>query len=331
MIAQLQASQLFASIDEDLLQYRQLLAVKLNSHVPLVQQVVRHVFSGGKAYRPSLLLLCRRCFDNSSASLSQRQAILLAVATEYIHVATLLHDDVVDSSSLRRGKETVNYAFSNASAVLVGDFIYSRAFELMVESDCSAAIKLFASTTNLIAEGEVRQLMSIGSLSDYPLSDYMRTIESKTASLFATAAKIGAVVAGANTKQQQLLYDYGLNLGMCFQIVDDVLDYRGDMKKMGKHIGDDLLEGKMTLPAILAYADASKTHQQQLQGFAKQPTEAGLTSVVSLINHYKGVEKAMTYASEFQCKALQICQQLPDNEFIKNLARIARFSLRRNY
>ena len=222
---------------------------RLASDVVLVNQVAEHIIAaGGKRLRPMLLLLAARALGHGGADAHQ-----LAAVVEFIHTATLLHDDVVDESDLRRGRKTANALFGNAASVLVGDFLYSRSFQLMVELERMPVMKILADTTNAIAEGEVLQLLHVRN-PDTDEQAYLKVIERKTAVLFAAATRLGALLAGADPAQQQRLHDYGLALGYAFQIADDVLDYSADETTLGKHLGDDLAEGKATLPLIHRFA-----------------------------------------------------------------------------
>jgi len=226
-----------------------LIRSRLASDVVLINQVAGHIVgAGGKRLRPMLLLLSARAFGTVGAEAHQ-----LAAVIEFIHTATLLHDDVVDASSLRRGRATANALFGNAASVLVGDFLYSRSFQLMVELERVEVMRILADTTNAIAEGEVLQLLHVHN-PDTDEAAYLAVIERKTAVLFAAAAQLGALCGNADPAMQERLRSYGLALGSAFQIADDVLDYHGDEAATGKHLGDDLAEGKATLGATRASA-----------------------------------------------------------------------------
>ena len=220
---------------------------RLSSDVVLINQIADHIISaGGKRLRPMLVMLAGHAVGPAGPEHHQLAAII-----EFIHTSTLLHDDVVDESSLRRGRSTANALWGNAPSVLVGDFLYSRSFQLMVELDAMPVMQVLADTTNQIAEGEVLQLLHVHN-PDTDEAAYLRVIERKTAVLFAAATRLGAQLAGADAARQQQLHDYGLNLGLAFQIADDVLDYTADAADLGKNLGDDLAEGKATLPLIHA-------------------------------------------------------------------------------
>ncbi|HQY54940.1 MAG TPA: polyprenyl synthetase family protein, partial [Dokdonella sp.] len=226
-----------------------LIRQRLASNVVLINQISAHIIgSGGKRLRPMLhLLAARACAYRGNGH------ILLAALIEFIHTSTLLHDDVVDESDLRRGRKTANAVWGNAASVLVGDFLYSRSFQMMVELDDMRIMRILADTTNRIAEGEVLQLLNIGN-ADTTEQAYLDVIERKTAVLFSAATRLGAVLAGLPSEQEEALAQYGLHLGYAFQIADDVLDYVSDADTLGKNIGDDLAEGKPTLPVIHAIA-----------------------------------------------------------------------------
>ena len=217
----------------------------VDSEVVLISQIGQYIISaGGKRLRPILTILAGKALGYDQDPLYS-----LAAMVEFIHTSTLLHDDVVDESDLRRGRQTANNMFGNAAAVLVGDFLYTRAFQLMVASNNLRILEVMAEATNIIAEGEVLQLMNIGNI-DVTEEEYLHVIEYKTAKLFQAAAQVGAILAGATDLQEQALKNYGTHLGTAFQIIDDVLDYAGDVTTIGKNLGDDLAEGKPTLPLI---------------------------------------------------------------------------------
>ncbi|MCB1571810.1 MAG: polyprenyl synthetase family protein, partial [Xanthomonadales bacterium] len=222
-----------------------LIRSRLASDVVLINQISEHIISsGGKRLRPMLHLLAAR-----AAGYQGNDHVPLAALIEFIHTSTLLHDDVVDESDLRRGRKTANALWGNAASVLVGDFLYSRSFQMMVELDSMRIMRILADTTNRIAEGEVLQLLNIGN-ADTSEQAYLDVIERKTAVLFSAATRLGAVLAGLPRDQEEALARYGLDLGYAFQIADDVLDYVSDAETLGKNIGDDLAEGKPTLPVI---------------------------------------------------------------------------------
>jgi octaprenyl-diphosphate synthase len=243
------ASGLQHHLTRELKQLDQRLQSTLDSEVVLIRSISDYIVSaGGKRLRPVLVFLTAQSLGGDSKS---ALCVDLAATVELIHTATLLHDDVVDESDLRRGRATANAEFGNAASVLVGDFLYSRAFQVMVASGKMRVLEILAEATNRIAEGEVMQLMALGNL-DLTQSDYMQVIEAKTAKLFEAAGALGAIAANASASDERLLAEFSRRLGVAFQIADDVLDYRGDAESLGKSLGDDLAEGKLTLPIIIA-------------------------------------------------------------------------------
>src|SRR5688572_14425401 len=235
---------------EDMAAVDALIRRRLASDVVLINQVAEYIVgAGGKRLRPMLLLLATGALGGRNGQGIGADAHQLAAVVEFIHTATLLHDDVVDESDLRRGRRTANAVWGNAASVLVGDFLYSRSFQLMVELDRMEVMRILADATNQIAEGEVLQLLHVRN-PDTDEAAYLRVIERKTAVLFAAATRLGALLAGADAKTCDALHDYGMQLGHAFQIADDVLDYAADADALGKNLGDDLAEGKATLPLI---------------------------------------------------------------------------------
>ena len=232
-------------LPEDLSRVNEVINKAVQSDVALISQIGTYIISaGGKRLRPIMTILAGK-----SVGYDGDKLYALAAMVEFIHTSTLLHDDVVDESDLRRGRETANNLFGNAAAVLVGDFLYTRAFQLMVDSGSMRILEVMADATNIIAEGEVMQLMNIGNI-DITEAQYLQVIQYKTAKLFEAAAQVGAILAGASAEQEAALRDYGMYVGTAFQIIDDVLDYSGDPEQIGKNVGDDLAEGKPTLPLI---------------------------------------------------------------------------------
>lgn len=281
---------------------------RLSSEVPLVGQVARYIISsGGKRLRPVLLLLA------SGAIGSQHpQRHTLAAVVEFIHTATLLHDDVVDESTMRRGRSTANEIFGNAASVLVGDFLYSRAFQMMVDVNNMRVMQILADATNVIAEGEVLQLMH---MRDAELSetDYLRVIRSKTAKLFEASSRLAAVLEQAPSEVEEGLATYGQALGTAFQIIDDVLDYEGDASELGKNLGDDLREGKTTLPIICALQHASEADRSRLHQAITHGEIDSLSELVAIIQHSGGLAQARQLASQEAQRALDAIADLPDN------------------
>nr|MCH9645045.1 polyprenyl synthetase family protein [Pseudomonadota bacterium] len=255
-----------------------LLHARLSSNVALINQMSSYIISaGGKRLRPLLLLLCARATNYQG-----KHHQLMAVVIELIHTATLLHDDIVDESATRRGKDTANEVWGNAASVLVGDFLYSRAFEMMVEPDSMKIMKILSKATNEIAQGEVLQLLNCQN-ADLTEAEYYQVIERKTAVLFQAATQIGGILSEVDSTQEQALKDYGLHLGNAFQIIDDVLDYESDSETMGKEVGDDLAEGKTTLPMIYALAHTSGADKQLLEEAINNADNSNIADVVHIL------------------------------------------------
>ena len=265
-------------LKEDLAQTDALLQSRLSSNVALINQMSGYIIgAGGKRLRPLLLLLCARATNYQG-----EQHQLMAVVIELIHTATLLHDDIVDESATRRGKNTANEVWGNAPSVLVGDFLYSRAFEMMVEPGSMKIMQILSKATNEIAQGEVLQLLNCQN-SALTEAEYYQVIERKTAVLFQAATQIGGMLSEIDSNQEQALKDYGLHLGNAFQIIDDVLDYESDSATMGKEVGDDLAEGKTTLPMIYALANTSGSDKQLLEEAINNADNSKITQVVQIL------------------------------------------------
>ena len=298
---------------------------RLASDVALVNQVAEYIIgAGGKRLRPMLLLLAARALGHRGSDAHQ-----LAAVVEFIHTATLLHDDVVDDSDLRRGRRTANAVFGNAASVLVGDFLYSRSFQLMVELDRMQVMRLLADTTNQIAEGEVLQLLHVRN-PDTDEAAYLRVIERKTAVLFAAATRLGALLANAGEAEQARLYSYGLNLGYAFQIADDVLDYAADAEALGKNLGDDLAEGKATLPLIHAIAHSDEATRATLRHAVEHGDVGAMPQVVAAIRATGGLEYSRGKAREFAAAAMLALAGLPDNEATAALRGLAVHAVERD-
>ncbi|MDC9726475.1 MAG: polyprenyl synthetase family protein [Candidatus Thioglobus sp.] len=267
-----------ALLQEDLEQTDVLLQSRLSSNVALINQMSSYIISaGGKRLRPLLLLLCARATNYQG-----KHHRLMAVVIELIHTATLLHDDIVDESATRRGKDTANEVWGNAASVLVGDFLYSRSFEMMVEPGSMKIMQILSKATNEIAQGEVLQLLNCQN-SDLTEAEYYQVIERKTAVLFQAATQIGGILSEVNEQQELALKNYGLHLGNAFQIIDDVLDYESDSETMGKEVGDDLAEGKTTLPMIYALANTSGTDKQLLEDAINNADTSQIKQVISIL------------------------------------------------
>lgn len=297
-------------IAADMREVDRVITERLATGVPLVAQVSRYIVgAGGKRLRPALLLLVCQALGFHGDS-----RFKLAAVVEFIHTATLLHDDVVDESSLRRGRATANAMFGNAASVLVGDFLYSRAFQMMVEANNMQILEVLADATNVIAEGEVMQLMNMHN-ADLDETMYLDVIRSKTAKLFEACARVGAILAGASSSVEQACASYGQALGTAFQIVDDVLDYTGDVKLLGKNLGDDLREGKTTLPLIAAKRLASAPEQAILVSAIENGDISQINTLVEIVQNTGALAVAQQAAAEEARRAIAAIALLPDNEF----------------
>ena len=307
-----------ALIADDMQEVDKVIAARLQSSVPLVGDVARYIISaGGKRLRPSLLLLMCGALEYSGA-----QRFNLAAVVEFIHTATLLHDDVVDESTLRRGRPTANESFGNPASVLVGDFLYSRAFQMMVDTESMRVMQVLADATNVIAEGEVQQLMNThdASLSE---TGYLEVIRSKTAKLFEASARLAAILAGSPPETEQACADYGQALGTAFQVIDDVLDYDGDALEMGKNLGDDLREGKVTLPLIVAMQRGSEAQRTLLRNVIETGTVDELQQVIAIIKETGALAAAREAAATQAQIAMDAAAKLPLNPYTKGLLQLA--------
>ncbi|MDE2146332.1 MAG: polyprenyl synthetase family protein [Burkholderiales bacterium] len=279
---------------------------RLSSRVALIDQISHYIVNaGGKRIRPRLVLLCSEAlgFDGP-------ERFELAAVVEFIHTATLLHDDVVDESALRRGRATANAAFGNAASVLVGDFLYSRAFQMMVGVNRLRVLEVLADATNVIAEGEVLQLMNMHD-ADLAVRDYLQVIRYKTAKLFEASARLGAVLAGADETIEALCADYGRSLGTAFQLVDDLLDYEGSSNELGKNVGDDLREGKPTLPLLLAMERAPPADRSLIRQAIEQGELQRLPEVLDIVRRTGALEATREAARGEAEQARAAASRLP--------------------
>ena len=291
---------------------------RLASDVVLINQISHYIISaGGKRIRPRLVLLFAGAlgFDGP-------QRFTLAAIVEFIHTATLLHDDVVDESSLRRGRQTANAMFGNAASVLVGDFLYSRAFQMMVSVDRMRVLDVLADATNVIAEGEVLQLMNMHD-PDLTVEDYLRVIRYKTAKLFEASARLGAVLAGAPTDVEEHCADYGRSLGTAFQIVDDLLDYEGDTHELGKNVGDDLREGKPTLPLLVAMERGTDADRQVIRHAIEHGEVERLGEIVQIVRRTGALEVTREAARAQAAKARECLGVLPGSAYREALLELS--------
>ena len=291
---------------------------RLTSTVPLVAQISRYIIAaGGKRLRPALLLMV-------CGALGYRgpHRFSLAAVVELIHTATLLHDDVVDASTLRRGRPTANETFGNPASVLVGDFLHTRSFQMMVDAGSMRIMEILSEATNVIAEGEVLQLMNMHDAS-LDEAGYLRVIRSKTAKLFEASARIGAVLAGSPPDVEENCATYGQALGTAFQIIDDVLDYDGDATEMGKNLGDDLREGKSTLPLIAAMARGTPAQAQIVRHAIEQGSTEQLAEIVGIVRATGALEITRSAAFAEARRAMAAAQQLPPTAYSTGLLELA--------
>ena len=303
-----------------------LIRARLASDVVLINQIADHIVSaGGKRLRPMLVVLAGQACGPTGPGHHQ-----LAAIVEFIHTSTLLHDDVVDESDLRRGRSTANALWGNAPSVLVGDFLYSRSFQLMVELDRMDVMRLLADTTNAIAEGEVLQLLHVHN-PDTDEAAYLRVIERKTAVLFAAGTRLGAMASGAGAETQRRLYDYGMALGYAFQIADDVLDYTADAEALGKNLGDDLAEGKATLPLIHAIRYSDERTAGRLRQIVQHGDAGAMPEVLAAIRATGGLDYSRQRAHEYAAAAEQALDGLPECEALTALRGLARYAVERGH
>lgn len=295
---------------EDMLEVNQLIRQYLHSDVVLVNQIGEYIInSGGKRLRPILHLLAAK-----SCGYSGKQHIRLAAIIEFIHTATLLHDDVVDESDRRRGLDAAHTVWGNAASVLVGDFLYSRSFEMMVDVDSMPVMAILARATNVIAEGEVQQLMHLGNAA-LNETQYLRVVEDKTARLFRAAAELGAVITSRSDEIRGAMARFGTQLGVAFQIMDDVLDYTADQEQLGKSLGDDLAEGKTTLPLIYARMAASPDARERLDEIISNGQRERLTEVHEILLATGAIRRAQARAEQIAAQAALELQALPDSVY----------------
>jgi len=315
-----------APIAEDLAEVDAVIRRRLDSGVALIRTVASYIVaSGGKRLRPALVLLAANAFDAKGSTKHE-----LAAVIEFIHTATLLHDDVVDESSLRRGRKTANAEFGNAASVLVGDFLYSRAFQMIVEAGSLRIMRVLADATNVIAEGEVLQLLNVHD-ADTEEESYLRVIRYKTAKLFEAATQVGAILGGASPELERALAEYGTHLGTAFQLVDDVLDYSGDLQETGKNLGDDLAEGKPTLPLIRVMREGTEEERRLVRHAVEQGGKADLEAVVAAIHRVGALDYARGRAREEAAIATSRLEHLPDSPCRDSLLQLAHFSVERKF
>lgn len=307
-----------ALIADDMLAMDAVIARRLESNVPLVAQVSQYIIAaGGKRLRPALVLLM-----SGALGYQGPQRLNLAAVVEFIHTATLLHDDVVDESTLRRGRSTANEVFGNPASVLVGDFLYSRAFQMMVEVGEMRIMETLAEATNVIAEGEVLQLMNMHD-ADLTEEGYLRVIRSKTAKLFEASARLAALLARSSDTVEQHCAAYGQALGTAFQVIDDVLDYDGDMLEMGKNLGDDLREGKVTLPLIIAMQRGTEAERLTIRQAIETGGTGQMTEIIAIVQQTGALQATRDAAAGEALRALNALQALPQNPYSHALEQLA--------
>lgn len=296
----------------------EVIAKRLSSGVPLVGQVAQYIISaGGKRLRPVILLLTSGALNDQ-----KHHKYSLAAVVEFIHTATLLHDDVVDESTLRRGRPTANEHFGNPASVLVGDFLYSRAFQMMVDVGSMRIMQVLADATNVIAEGEVLQLMN---MHDASLDEeaYLRVIRSKTAKLFEASSRLAAILAQTSPQLEAACAEYGQALGTAFQVIDDVLDYEGNAAEMGKNLGDDLREGKATLPLILAMQRGTSAQKELVKKAIETGSVDQLHQVIAIVRETGALDGSRQAAMSEAQRAIDAAQQLPDGPYKEALIGLA--------
>jgi octaprenyl-diphosphate synthase len=303
-----------------------LIRERLASDVVLIRQVAEYIIAGGgKRLRPALVLLAAGALDYRGSDHRE-----LAAVVEFIHTATLLHDDVVDESQLRRGRETANALFGNAASVLVGDFLYSRAFQMMVGVRNVRVLEVLADATNTIAEGEVMQLLNVHDTA-VDETRYLEVVRRKTSKLFEAAARLGAILGGASIEAERGFADYGMHLGTAFQLVDDVLDYSGDLEQTGKNLGDDLNEGKPTLPLIHVMQRGSPEQAQLVRQAVAQGGRESFSAVLAAIRATGALDYARERArleADLACAAIR---SLPDSDYKDSLLKLATFAVERDH
>ncbi len=334
MVAQ-SVVQISESIDFDLIKnltkeeasaVDKLILAELSSDVLLINQMGHYIIgSGGKRLRPMLLLLTAKALGKAN----DKHHILAAVI-EFIHTATLLHDDVVDESNLRRGKQSANAVWGNAASVLVGDYLYSSAFEMMVRTDNMRVMEILSKTTTAIAEGEVLQLLNCNN-PDTTEEQYLEVIARKTAILFSAATRLGAVLSDADKETEEALAIYGQHLGIAFQLIDDALDYKASTEDLGKNLGDDLAEGKPTLPLIYAISQSNETEAQVIIDAIKQGSRDAFNDVYEIVLSTKAIEYTEKCAEKAAQAAIYALCCLQESDYKEALISLAKFSVQRDY
>lgn len=317
---------IYSLITNDMQAVDAVIRARLFSDVPLVRQIAEYIIAGGgKRMRPALLLLSAGALQYSGKHHHE-----LAAVVEFIHTATLLHDDVVDESALRRGRDTANAQFGNAASVLVGDFLYSRAFQMMVGVGSMRVMQVLADATNVIAEGEVLQLMNCHN-PDLAVEDYLQVVRYKTAKLFEASARLGAILGAANPAMEEGFAAYGMHLGTAFQIADDVLDYSGQEGELGKSLGDDLAEGKPTLPLIHVMKAGNPEQAEVVRSALEQGGREAFPEVIRAVKETGALDAALEVATGEADRAKQALASLPDSQYRDALLQLASFAVARRF
>ncbi|MDQ7072664.1 MAG: octaprenyl diphosphate synthase [Gammaproteobacteria bacterium] len=317
---------IYSLIEEDMSAVDAMIQSRLQSDVVLINQLGHYIInSGGKRLRPALAILCSR-----ACGYQGEQHHNLATIIEFIHTATLLHDDVVDNSDMRRGNETANSIWGNEASVLVGDFLYTRAFEMMVEMNSMPLMKILSHTTNIIAEGEVLQLLNCND-ADTSEDSYLEVIHHKTAKLFEAAGQLGAVISGSSAEVEYAMSHYAMHLGSAFQLVDDLLDYSESSEVIGKNIGDDLAEGKPTLPLIYAMRQGTKQQAQVIRQAIENGQRDKIDDIITIIKETGAIDYTAQAAKNEVNLAQSCLSVLPDSAYKQALTALADFAIDRNY
>lgn len=313
-------------VQSDLVATDHFICTELKSEIPFINQLIEYILrAGGKRIRPLLVLLSARLFHHDKG-----QQIELAAAIELIHTATLLHDDVVDNSSLRRGRETANNIWGNEASVLVGDFLYSRAFQLIVKLKHLPILNIFSDATNLIAEGEVLQLINCHD-PDTTEQSYFNVIERKTAKLFEVAAETGAALTTDNGSHLRAMQQFGHHLGIAYQLIDDALDYRSNAEQTGKNIGNDLIEGKPTLPIIYAMRHSNAKDATILRQAIETGSTENLLNIIEMIESTGAIEYTANAAKQHAVEANKVLLDIPDSPYREALHQLTQFVVERRY
>ncbi len=320
------ADEIYSLIQPDMDRVNARIQEKLHSEVVLINQIGAYIVnSGGKRLRPIIHLISARAFGYEGD-----RHIDLAAIVEFIHTATLLHDDVVDASELRRGEATANHLWGNEASVLVGDFLYSRAFQMMVDIGSMKVMDILADATNTIAEGEVLQLLNCHD-PDTTEERYLEVIHNKTAKLFESAARLGAVISERSDAEEAAMTAYGMHLGCAFQLIDDVLDYTADSGELGKNVGDDLAEGKPTLPLIHAMREGSPAQRDLIRGAIEEGGLERIDDILAAIESTGAIDYTARCARAEADQAIEAVRDLPDSRYRDALVGLARFAVDRTY